>query len=1048
MKKVFLLLSSIILLFLPVFVSGGMLMNETFENGTVTAWNNYSGNSPIVINTTNPLFGSGSGWVRAAGGSTYTYIEFANPTVENVTCKFEIEHVDGTEWVTIGDTDAPIQGGDVHRPECSGGTWRYYDGAYKTLTESCAAGKRWNLTIVIFNGGGNVNYYFNGTKRNGDALPNGALKNISRIGIGSKVVGDGGLFDNVCCCLGTHNTTCCDAAAGPPPPPPTNTINLSVPNPPSGSLYNTLPIIFNVTGNFTYHHTNCSLYINDSINITVFNVSNGTNIFVNFTLINVSEGNITWFIGCIDNTSEENTSLSWFTYDVTLPIIVDDFVNNTLIFETSNLSAQFNFTDNLLLHTLNVTVDGVVIFNVTPIGANNYSYNLSYNASNLGVGDHELVVKIADGHTKDFLLSGDDYNPSNGLFNDYIKYSFRGFYDEMYVKTELKESSLLDDWSAEQKFDRYTETLIPYKPNISQTFIVSSDKPIYIASVPGFFGDEWLIIGDHWKDFVLKDEPNSKVSINQINDYMVEVVVTGIKNNPGRLVFDSVGDLNIVNVTYNFVRVNMTETYTSIVLSNFETRYTLDVDLGLLLDITGLNANALLDFNGTNMSATLLSFDNTSANFTINVSVMAVNYSENITHKWYFNLTNLTNPPLFTLDQDQQVYNVSVGVCVDPVNHTIVNFSYYDEISLNRTNLTNTYDLTIYDGTFYYNQTNNTFPRNISNRLCTNIDPAITTYNWDMWGSFILSEPTYITRVIDIESAAPIPISNNPYSNVSFFIIKVANSSTVTFTWLTESFQLIDGTMRIYRCGVNGSRNLVASTSVISGAATVNLELLTAVYSYDIIIGGLIFSDLGGYSKCHVESQTSITYFVDIGGVDVTPIIGLNGIPCLLNRTNDDVVNMIWAANPEDSDYVVGCIGAYVNNIYGSSLIQENCSNETDGYSFEVNFSILGLTDYVVVGELRQSGLISSCDNEIPFKTSTPAQETAGITFLIAAFFIVAAMILMFAGDGEIQLVGGIAGLIGVSVLGLLKFSVSVIVSLIIFLLLILVIGRATRRRT
>jgi len=826
-----------------------------------------------------------------------------------------------------------------------------------------------------------------------------------------------------------------------------DTISLGDSFPVTGSLFNDLPIFFNVTGNFTFD-SNCSFLFDGVLNETVA-VGNGTNVFVNFTLNNVSEGNISWFISCMDIMNIDNTSIKWFTFDFQPPVITDDFVNNTMVYETANLSAQFNFTDNLLLHTLNVTIDGTSIFNVTHIHADNYSYNLSYNVTGLSVGNHELVVRIADGHTSDFLKKGKDYNPSNGLLNDYIKYDFKGSYKKMFIKTELEKKSFGDSWSTERKVDRYTETLIPGKRNGTQTFVVTSDQPIYIASVPGFYGGEWLIIGDHWKDFVLLDEPESRVKIKRINDYKVKVSIEGIKNNPGKLVFDSVGDLNIVNVTYNFVRVNMTETYTSVIISGFETSYALDVDLGgLLFNLTGLTPVGILDFNGTNMTSTLLGFDNTSANFTINVTVPEVNYSANITHRWYFNLTNFTDPILFTLDQEQQIYNVTVGLCVYPVNHTIINFSYFDEITLNRTNLTNTYDLAIYDGTFYYNQTNSTFPRDISNRLCTNIDPAITTYNWDLWGSFILSEPGYITRVIDISEAVPIPISNNPYTNYSFFLIKVANSSTVKFNWLTENFQLVDGIMRVFRCGANGTRNLVASTSVISGATNVNLELLTAAYSYDIIIDGLIFSDPSGYSKCHVESQTEITYFVDTGLTDITPIIGLHGIQCLLNRSAVDVVTMTWNSNLQDASFVQGCLGAYVSNIYGSSLVQENCSNESDGFSFQVNFSSLGLTDYTVVGELRQKGLISVCDNIVPFKSSTPAQDTAGVTFLIAAFFIVASMILIFAGDGEVQLVGGIVGLIGVAVLGLLKFPISVIISLIIFLLLILVIGRATRRRT
>jgi len=255
--------------------------------------------------------------------------------------------------------------------------------------------------------------------------------------------------------------------------------------------------------------------------------------------------------------------------------------------------------------------------------------------------------------------------------------------------------------------------------------------------------------------------------------------------------------------------------------------------------------------------------------------------------------------------------------------------------------------------------------------------------------------------------------------------------------------------MRVFRCGVNGSKILVASTTVISGATNVNIELLTASYSYDIIIDGLIFTDPSGYSKCHVDSQTEITYFVDTGIEDITPFIGLQGIPCSLTKNDaGGVVSMNWSSNPEDSSLISGCLKVYVSNIYGSSLVQENCTTDSSIFGLTFNYSSLGLTDYKVVGELKQSGDTKFCDNSINFLTESPAQATAGITFLIAAFFIVTAMILFFAGDGEVQLVGGIVGIVGGYRAWLVEVPLSVTLSLIIFLLLILVIGRATRRRT
>jgi len=170
--------------------------------------------------------------------------------------------------------------------------------------------------------------------------------------------------------------------------------------------------------------------------------------------------------------------------DTTAPVITTDFLNNSLWYETSNMTADFNFTDNLLLHAINITIDGITIFNITNLNVDNYSYDLNYNVTGLGVGKHDLFVEVADGHTAQKLLDGDAYNPVNGLFNDYAKYNIRSPYDNVNILVERKDKSLFDNWEIVEHVDRFSEVFTPAVARETQVFVVESDQKIYVINKP------------------------------------------------------------------------------------------------------------------------------------------------------------------------------------------------------------------------------------------------------------------------------------------------------------------------------------------------------------------------------------------------------------------------------------------------------------------------------------------------------------------------------------------------------------------------------------
>lgn len=833
------------------------------------------------------------------------------------------------------------------------------------------------------------------------------------------------------------------------PPPSVDTINISSPLPANDTGFFSLPILFNLTANSTFQF-NASLIINGVVNQTT-NFSSGTNVLANFSVASMPEGfnNYSFFVVQFNDSSQNETSITnTFLFDFQPPTITTNFANNSLHYN-DNITGQFNFSDNLLLHTVNITLplDNITLFNSTHIHNTTFQYNLSHDITGFSFGDHILSIFVSDGHTLEKLKDGEAWNPTNGIFNDYIKYRLESPYKEKTIKTYLKGGSIFDHWTTEEKIDRYTEIVTPYNPKSTQIIIVEADQKIEIIEDPTNkygYGGSWLAIGEHWKDFKLKNEPDAIVqSITKISDYKIEATITGIKN-IDILVFESIGDLNIVQQNYTFVVGNFTSGFEDPIFSNFPTTYNLTGIINLTGNISSITPVAFLEYNGTNLTTTLVSFNRTFVEFTRTLTPAEIENVTIITHRWYFNISGFTIGFLSTNETNQTLFNITVGQCTSPNLYPIVRFSYFNEITGAPIVATNAYDFAVSDGTFFYNQTGS-FNGSNNNSICTNVNPTNATYNWDMWGTITsLSAPGFVSRVIDIEEIAPFQLSNNPTTNISLFLIDIPNSSTVKYNWLTTDFQVVDGTMRIFKCNVDGTKELVESIPVISSSATANIRLLVQPYSYDIIIDGTLFTNPDGFTQCHVESLTELTFYVDVTPIDIATLIGLNGIPCIINKTGNRTALLRWGNNPENLvDDLFGCFTAWRKTIGGQVEVFSNCTVEVD-FEREVSVPSNG-NEYIVQGHLLQNGEQAIC-GEVSFSPDDEAAGRFGISGLLGVFFLFVGVALIYAGQGQEQLLGGGIGIVAAWLLGILNFPWLAVSAMVAFLVIIALIGRYTRK--
>jgi len=918
-----------------------------------------------------------------------------------------------------------------------GGNCQYYvytDGANPSIKFTLATGA-WNQVVLTGKNADRIRVYVNGT-------------HVSNATFASNFQDNGGVADAVYLMqtstgtrrfpgtldeIGFYDYEFTDANVtnafnltrnpyAPAPAPPANTINISIATPLNNTNHNLNPVLNTLMVNSSADFE-CNLSLNGVVNQSG-TYSSGTNVNVSFNLTFTSNGrkNITWACNNTNDDTDRTTGFYWF--DDINPNIVTAYENGTIFYD-ENVTGQFNLSDDVYLHSLLITLwNGTVLTNLTGINATSYQYNLSFDPGGY-LGTRTFTLRLADGHTAQELKSQDDWKISNGLFNDKLSVDWRGEYKPVSM-TLRGDGGIWDSWDYKEEKDRVSFTYEPAKPAKTHTLTLTADERLDIVSAPWTEYKNWVIIDDHWVDFQPYD-----INVIRISDREARVIV----QNPGLdevLKFHSAGDLNIITKNYTFTNINISETYTNPLYNYYETTHT--------INITGTNTSPTsyaLEFNNTNYTTSMSitksgNWTSISRTSLINLSIA---YNASIPHKWYleYPITNVS-----TSAQNQTVYTVNIGLCEGNTTDVIANFSYYDEKDLSGINLTNEYDIRLTDGTYSY-LINGSWNYSHSNQICTNI-PSSHAYNFAFTGeTMTLSKTDYITRLYELSGISG-TLSNNPVLQQKLYLLKLNDSSTVNYNWYTDSYQTINGIMLIYKC-TGANRTLVESAPIIDGIAVANIELLTQPYAYEIIYEGTTYTDTTSYSKCHLESQTDITYYVDVGEETITEEIGLFSVQCTLENLYNNTYRLNWTQNPDDSSYVTGCIQAFRPSNIGNVIVFENCSDS--GYTFTQD--VTGLTpgfDYIIRGKLEQGDQTGYCTNTMSVNNPNTAASAWGASALFAVLLIVAGLILMYAGDGIAMHFGAMAALILGYVLGLTQWSFLTLTSLLLFMLIIVGIGR------
>ena len=633
-----------------------------------------------------------------------------------------------------------------------------------------------------------------------------------------------------------------------------------------------------------------------------------------FNITNIDDGNHLWNIECCDTAGNCNFSQNNFTLtvDTSSPTYITNFLNNSIHYQ-DNHTVDFNMTDNILLHSYNISIDGVNIQGNDSINAVSKNVTFGYNMSNLSTGDHILTFRMADGHTA-LAVDVDSYNPTNGLFNDYIAYNFDGKYKENQIKIQQKDSSLLDSWSTVAKKNKYSFTFKPNKLASTYTFNVESDTALEILEHEKY--GQWLVTEDeHWVDF-----SPYKPTIKLINDNLAEVTINVVDAKQSEFVFNSIGDLNIVTVNYTFGVINASISYSSAVSEELsQTQY-------LYINKTGgvLYTNASFLYNGTYYNTTYTNYtnyDQYSSTFITPAIIGAA--SETRAFNWSFNVTGVVSNISASINATQFVYKLAIDNCS---TYTLLaaNFSSYEDIDgfPQKYSTLRGYFRIWQSVIGDYKEYNITWNNDLSHSLCISNESFTSGGVFNVYAQMVYSNATYADETYYLYNAT----LTNITSHIPLYF---TNGSLVTFTVTDQNDNEVNE-VYIHVLRYDLTTNSYVTTEILktgtSGTDIGHITLDTVWYQFFLYYQGVLVLDITP-AKISLLSKTFRLNFEGDNIADYNEYKNM-----LTNLTyNNNTRNFVFTFTNPSGISRDGCLEVTKKGALGDTVINDTCTSGTSG---------------------------------------------------------------------------------------------------------------------
>lgn len=652
-------------------------------------------------------------------------------------------------------------------------------------------------------------------------------------------------------------------------------------------------------------------------------ISNFTNISFNNSFY---DGSYNYNLTCTDENTTETSNTAYFYIDTISPTLPNVTFSNLSAFSSirgSNITGQFNFSDETILHSINVTIlnstGGLYasLFNITDLTSKTYSYNMTFNPINYPVGNYTLRTVFADGHTDNTITN---YLVEETMLGNSITYIKDN--DNSIMVNPLNWGSL----TTTKKKDRYTFDFEPMFKKKKLSFEVKSQNIIYLKKAAWTPYNEWLVSGVQWIDFYSPENPNMKITYEKQDDYTYLVTLDNVDDKKDKIKFTSIGDLNIVTQDYYFAITNATITYSSPTTDNTLTTHSFSINKTNLITSTG----AYLIWNNT--AKTVIKTINANYDFynsTFLIPDIAAHTLFNFT--WFYNITSSINET-GNISANQTVLDIEIDNCT--TGNISLNIAFYDESNpTTRINTTLDYYMNF---TLEDNPVSVDFSRQLTgaNNYSICINPANATFSATILNDF--SATGFEKRNYWIQN-----ISLNGSSNYQLNLYHINSSTTnlakVNLYLTDDNDNVLSGwfiKVLKFDFSTNTYLNSESLKTDLNGQSMTNLALYTTRYMF-------IITDTQGIVRLTTTQEeiylTNIFFKVNLQNNPMSLINDLTGISAGIvfnNATN----NFTLTFNDPSSTITGATLTVIKRTPYGDSVISTNSVSGTGG-------TIVGATD-------------------------------------------------------------------------------------------------------
>jgi len=296
----------------------------------------------------------------------------------------------------------------------------------------------------------------------------------------------------------------------------------------------------------------CVLYINGVSNQTNSSVINNT---IPFFDVSFTDGFFNYNVVCNDTENTGDSGFNYYDLDTSEPFIQSGSPStfNDTIFTSYTMNIVGNVTDNNLFR-INRTIfypNGTVYYNNysgnLSVNTSLYSWDDSFNTTELPNGIYSMFIDGADSHTKNKFKEANNVIKDNG--NKKLRYEmdFDNIEIALVGGNKLGQFESVDTEKFEDRYNFIFNFKNESQPNAELIFKLTSNLPIVYLEDSLYLG-HFILADKYWVDF---EGVDGDFEFLKIDNYNYQITLSTGKNQQN-FKFESLGGLNEGNLSIEF----------------------------------------------------------------------------------------------------------------------------------------------------------------------------------------------------------------------------------------------------------------------------------------------------------------------------------------------------------------------------------------------------------------------------------------------------------------------------------------------------------------